>query len=106
MAGRRKNGQAKPANGVKHLFAQPPSNLYGKTSVYLCGGEMEIENFCELLLYQEGKIQLRLQRGLFTVEGDRLEIEVLDQKRIRLRGTILRTEFSYPENNGERGDAK
>ena len=101
-----KTERPKPRGGVGHLFAQPPSNLYGKTSVYLCGNEIEVENFRELLLYQEGKILFRLSRGVLTITGDRLEIRALEQHRIRLRGTVLCTEFSYPDAEDLRGETE
>lgn len=80
---------------VGSLFAQPPKDLYGKTSVYLCGRELEVENFRELLDYREDRIRIRLVHGILTIEGDRLVIAALEKHRIRLHGTVLRTEFSF-----------
>lgn len=56
---------------------------------------MEIENFKLLLDYEEGVIRVSLGRGTLTVTGDGLEIAALEKNRLRLRGTFLKTEFSY-----------
>ena len=77
------------------MFAQPPKNLYGRTSVYLCGRELEVENFRELLDYQRNRVCLRLSCGTLTVFGDDLELAALEKHRIRLCGMVLKTEFSY-----------
>lgn len=77
------------------MFAQPPAGLYAQTSIYQCGNEMEIENFRVLLDYEEGLVRVGLGRGVLTVTGDGLEIAALEKNRLRLRGTFLKTEFSY-----------
>lgn len=75
------------------LFRQPPKDLYGRTSVYLSGGRMEIEQFRRIRAYDEDKLCIELGRGLLTIYGDELKIETLSARRLVLRGQILRTDF-------------
>ncbi len=87
---------------MKALFAQPPAGLYGGTTLYQCGNEMELENFKMLLDYQENKLRVRMKNGVLTIFGDRLEIAALEPRRLRIRGLVLKTEFSYEQE----GDAE
>ena len=95
MSKRNGRRQTAPQKRGKSLFAQPPENLYGRTSIYLCGRELEVENFRELLDYQQDRVRLRLSCGILTVLGDCLELAALEKHRIRLCGTVLKTEFFY-----------
>lgn len=97
MSGK-KQRQPQPCGGRTGpgaLFAQPPAGLYGRASIYQCGGELEVENFKELLDYREGSVRIRLGRGVLTVTGDGLELAALEKHRLRLKGLVLKTEFSY-----------
>lgn len=80
---------------LRRLFAQPPAAFYGSTSVYLCGREMEIENYRAILDYSDGRLQLNAGSGRLTVTGYDMTIVSLEAKRILLHGTFLRAEFSY-----------
>ena len=77
------------------LFAQPPAQLYAKTSIYQCGREMEIENFKALHAYEPGLLCVDLGQGLLTITGDELQIVALKKGRLWLRGIFFKTEFSY-----------
>lgn len=76
------------------LFCQPPKDFYGRTSVYLSGGRMEIEQFRRIRSYDEDKLCLELGRGILTIYGDKIKIETLSARRLVLQGQILRTDFS------------
>lgn len=92
---RSKRPRSTPRRSIKGLFAQPPAQLYSRTTIYQCGNEMEIENFKTLLDYEDGLIRVDLGHGTLTVMGDRLEIAALEKGRLRLRGIFFKTEFSY-----------
>lgn len=106
MSGK-KQRQPQPCGGRTGpgaLFAQPPAGLYGRASIYQCGGELEVENFKELLDYREGSVRIRLGRGVLTVTGDGLELAALEKHRLRLKGLVLKTEFSYDGGGDGCGD--
>ena len=79
----------------KRLFAQPSKTLYGKTSVYLCENDLEIENFHQIIDCGPEQIRVQLSAGVLTVTGEQLKIIALEKHRLRLRGWVLKTEFSY-----------
>ena len=83
-----------PWSWAKLLFRQPPAGLYRAPSIYLSGGQMEIEHFRRVVMYDENKLCLELAHGRFTVYGDQLKICTLAAHRITLRGRFLRTDFS------------
>lgn len=76
------------------LFRQPPPGFYCRPSVYLSGGQLEIEHFETILFYDEDRLCLQLAKGRFTVYGSGLRICTLTAARLTVRGTILRTDFS------------
>lgn len=78
----------------RRMFRQPPPGFYGRASIYLSGGQMEIEQFRRICTYEEGKLCLELGQGVLTVYGDGLKIEMLSAHRLTLSGQILRTDFS------------
>lgn len=83
-----------PWRWLKLLFRQPPQDAYHQPSVYLSGGQMEIEHFRTILFYEEDKLSVQLPHGVFTVYGSGLCIDTLTAGRITLHGTFLRTDFS------------
>lgn len=92
--GRKRNRKHSLRGWFRQIFRQPPKGFYGRTSVYLSGERMEIEQFRRIRSYEEGKLSLELGRGILTVYGDELKIETLSARRLTLRGQILRTDFS------------
>ena len=83
-----------PCRWLALLFRQPPPGLYGQATLYLSVGRMEIQQFRSILAYDQDRLQVLLPRGLLTVYGEGLQIEVLTAHRITLRGCFLRTDFS------------
>ena len=83
-----------PGRWLQRLFRQPPRDLYGRASVYLSGGRMEIEQFRRIRCYEQGRLCLELGRGVLTIYGEDLKIESLTAQRLTLRGQVMRTDFS------------
>lgn len=92
----RAHGRRPVRSWLAGLFRQPPPGFYRRPSIYLSGGQMEIEHFGKILFYDENKLCLQLAHGQFTVYGDDLHICVLTAARLTVRGRFLRTDFSDP----------
>ena len=92
--GRKRKQKGSPLRWLRRMFRQPPKDFYGRASVYLSGGRMEIEQFQCIRSYEEDKLCLELGKGVLTIYGDALKIETLSARRLVLRGQILRTDFS------------
>ena len=92
--GRKRKHKGSLRGWLRRMFRQPPGDFYGRASVYLSGGRMEIEQFRRIRSYGEDKLCLELGRGTLTIYGDALKIETLSARRLVLRGQILRTDFS------------
>ena len=94
MAGTHGGRQQTLRSWLAGLFRQPPQTFYGRPSIYLSGSRMEIEQFRQILFYDETRLSLQLAKGRFTVYGDGLHILVLTATRLTVQGRFLRTDFS------------
>ncbi|MFI3170227.1 MAG: YabP/YqfC family sporulation protein [Faecalibacterium sp.] len=83
-----------PKQWAKQLFVQPSTIFYQQPSLYLCGSELELQNFHAVVDYTEDYLLIDLGRGRLRITGDALVIRSLEKGRLVLGGQILSVVFS------------
>lgn len=70
-------------------LAIPKEVIYDMPYITLLGNkEVHIENFINIVAYEEKCIRLKTQCGVFFIEGDKLFAKHMDSESIKIKGNI------------------
>ncbi len=96
---RKKRGQRESAKQIlQGLFRQPEQGFYRQPVLHInCQGQIEVENYRNILLYNENQVRLDMGRWEIALFGDTLELCAASKGRLVLKGRVFRSEFSYKE---------